>query len=80
MTLLSILIPSTPTKWAGFVVLILLSPWIYYALIWLFDPLSLRRFPGPPLARVAPYWLFWQARNVRRFIKVDEAHKVLQFN
>ena len=77
MALINTLIPSTPAQWALFAVLIVLSPWLYYAVIWIADPLSLRRFPGPPLACVTPYWLFWQARHVRRFLKVDEAHKVL---
>jgi hypothetical protein len=76
MALLNHLIPSTRLHWALLGALVILSPLLYYVTIWLLDPLSLRRFPGPRLARVTPYWLFWQARHVRRFVKVDEAHKV----
>ena len=75
MALITTLIPSTPTQWTVFAALILVSPLLYYAAMWIADPLSLRRFPGPAVAKVTPYWLFWQARHVRRFKKVDEAHK-----
>jgi len=76
MAVITTLIPSTPAQWVVLTVLVVLSPLLYYSIIWLVDPLSLRRFPGPPVARVTPYWLFWQARHVRRFVKVHEAHKV----
>lgn len=76
MALITSFIPSTPLQWAVAVVLALFSPLLYYTVIWILDPLNLRRFPGPPLAAVTPYWLFWQRRNVRGFRSVDEAHKV----
>lgn len=76
MSLITTLIPSAAAQCALFAVLIVLSPWLYYVVIWIADPLSLRRFRGPVMARITPYWLFWQARHVRRFIKVDEAHQV----
>jgi hypothetical protein len=76
MALITTLVPSTPLEWAGVAALVLLSPFLYYFAIWLVDPLSLRRFPGPPLAALTPYWLFWQRRHVRGFRSVDEAHKV----
>ena len=76
MALITALVPSTPLEWAGVAAIVLLSPFLYYVAIWLVDPLSLRRFPGPTLAGVTPYWLFWQRRNVRGFRSVDAAHKV----
>lgn len=76
MALIATLVPSTPVQWVALAALIVVSPLLYYGVIWLADPLSLRRFPGPPAAKVTPYWLFWQARHVRRFVKVHEAHKV----
>ena len=76
MTLVTALIPSTPAQWVGVAVLLILSPVLYYITLWIIDPLSLRRYPGPLLAQITPYWLFWQARHVRRFVKVHEAHKV----
>src|SRR5271155_3647629 len=75
MALITTLIPSTPAQWAILIILVILSPLLYYGAIWIVDPLSLRRFPGPGAAKVTPYWLFWQARHVRRFKKVHEAHK-----
>jgi hypothetical protein len=77
MAVLSYLVPTTPAQFAVAAVVIILSPLWYYLVLYLVDPLSLRRFKGPALAEVTPYWLFWQARHVRRFVKVDEAHKVL---
>jgi hypothetical protein len=76
MALINLLIPSSPIPWAVALLLVIFLPLLYYTTVWIVDPLSLRRFPGPRLARVTPYWLFWQARHVRRFLKVDEAHKV----
>jgi hypothetical protein len=69
------IIPTTPAQLALAALLVVASPLLYYVVLYLVDPLSLRRFPGPTLAQVTPYWLFWQARHVRRFTKVDEAHK-----
>ena len=78
MAVITTLIPATPAEWAVLAALVVASPLLYYGVIWLVDPLSLRRFPGPAAAKVTPYWLFWQARHVRRFVKVHEAHKVQQ--
>jgi hypothetical protein len=78
MAVITTLIPGTPAEWAVLAALVVVSPLLYYGVIWFVDPLSLRRFPGPSAAKVTPYWLFWQARHVRRFVKVHEAHKVLQ--
>jgi benzoate 4-monooxygenase len=36
----------------------------------------LRHIPGPFLARWTPLWIGYQARMGRRYIAVDEAHKV----
>ena len=77
MALITTLVPSTPVEWASVAALVALSPLLYYLAIWLVDPLSLNRFPGPTSAAVTPYWLFWQRRNVRGFKSVDEAHKVV---
>lgn len=38
------------------------------------DPL--RDIPGPFLARWTPLWLAWQVRMGRRYISVDELHRV----
>jgi hypothetical protein len=76
MAVMSYLVPATPAQFAVAVAVILFSPLWYYLVLYFVDPLSLRRFKGPKLAEVTPYWLFWQARHVRRFVKVDEAHKV----
>jgi len=78
MAVITTLVPTTPVTWVVLAALVVASPLLYYGVIWLVDPLSLRRFPGPSAAKVTPYWLFWQARHVRRFVKVHEAHKVLQ--
>ena len=75
MALLGLLVPSTTGQWVVLIALVISSPLLYYTAIWIVDPLNLRRFPGPISAHVTPYWLFWQARHVRRFRKVHEAHQ-----
>lgn len=58
----------SPLTYVGFVVAVLLYPYLS-------DALGINWVPGPVLARLSPLWLFWQARNARRFIEVDRLHK-----
>jgi len=76
MALVDAIIPASPLQWTVAAVLLLLTPVWYYVFIWITDPLSLKRFPGPILAGITPYWLFWQRRHVRGFKAIHEAHKV----
>jgi len=76
MAFVTYVLPSTPLQWAVGAIIVLLTPLWYYLFNWILDPLSVRKFPGPPLAGITPYWLFWQRRHVRGFMAVHEAHKV----
>ena len=43
-----------------------------------YDPLKLRRFPAASwLAATTPFWCVWNSYRGRRFISIDEAHKLL---
>ncbi|KAL8657032.1 MAG: hypothetical protein Q9226_002324 [Calogaya cf. arnoldii] len=53
---------------------LLLLPLIFYLLPYLRNR-SLRRVPGPPLARFTNLWLLYHARRGRRYLAVDAAHK-----
>ncbi|CCG83326.1 putative Cytochrome P450 benzoate 4-monooxygenase [Taphrina deformans PYCC 5710] len=61
---------------------LLISPLTYVALIvgmiaypYLSDPLEINWVPGPLLAKFSPLWLFWEARNARRFRSVHRLHQ-----
>ncbi|GAO51000.1 hypothetical protein G7K_5113-t1 [Saitoella complicata NRRL Y-17804] len=47
----------------------------YTPIRYLYDPLRLRRFPGPFLAAISPFWLTYHARRAQRYLAVDAAHK-----
>lgn len=58
------------------------SPWLYVVLLgsiivypYLRDPLGIKWVPGPIVAKVSPFWLYWQARHARRFRSVHAAHQ-----
>ncbi|RDL38559.1 Cytochrome P450 [Venustampulla echinocandica] len=60
----------------------LLTPWtipvallLFYLVPYLTSNAALRSIPGPLAARFSRLWLLLQARQGRRFLSVDEAHK-----
>jgi benzoate 4-monooxygenase len=57
------------TPWA-----ILAVPFLYYFLPYLRN-WSIRDIPGPFLAKFTNLWLLLQARQGKRYLAVDQAHK-----
>ncbi|CAG8953738.1 hypothetical protein HYFRA_00006628 [Hymenoscyphus fraxineus] len=61
---------------------LLLSPWaipiaiaIFYLLPYFTSNTSIRNIPGPFAAKFSNLWLLLQARQGKRYLSVDEAHK-----